>query len=75
MLWQKRAVAKAGHLSQRCSAGSTSSSQSRQRSDCFSCEVQPSAEALAKNIRPFGHTLAYLFSVLTESDLSFVLNA
>ena len=42
MLWQKRALAKAGHLSQRCSADSTSSSQSRQRSDCFSCEVQPS---------------------------------
>ena len=33
MLWQKRALAKAGHLSQRCSADSTSSSQSRQRSD------------------------------------------
>ena len=45
MLWQKRAVAKAGHLSQRCSADLTSSSQSRQRSDCFSCEVQPSAES------------------------------
>ena len=33
MLWQKRALAKAGHLSQRCSADSTSFSQSRQRSD------------------------------------------
>ena len=33
MLWQKRALAKAGHLSQRCLADSTSSSQSRQRSD------------------------------------------
>ena len=33
MLWQKRALAKAGHLSQRCSAGSTFFSQSRQRSD------------------------------------------
>ena len=33
MLWPKRAVAKAGHLGQMCSAGSTSSSQSRQRSD------------------------------------------
>ena len=44
MLWQKRALANAGHLSQRCSADSTSSSQSQQRSDCFSCEVQPSAE-------------------------------
>ena len=33
MLWQKCAIAKAGHLSQRCSADSTSSSQSRQRSD------------------------------------------
>ena len=33
MLWQKRALAKAGHLSQRCSADSTSSSQTRQRSD------------------------------------------
>ena len=33
MLWQKRALANAGHLSQRCSADSTSSSQSRQRSD------------------------------------------
>ena len=32
MLWQKRAVAKAGHLSKRCSADSTSSSQF-QRSD------------------------------------------
>ena len=42
MLWQKRAVAKARNLNQRCSAGSTSFSQSRL---CFSCEVQPSAEA------------------------------
>ena len=33
MSWQKRVVAKAGHLSQRCSADSTHSSQSRQRSD------------------------------------------
>ena len=33
MLWQKRALAKAGQLSQRCSADSTSSSQSRQRSE------------------------------------------
>ena len=33
MLWQKRALAKAGHLSQRCSADSTSFSQSRQRSE------------------------------------------
>ena len=33
MLWQKRALAKAGHLSQRCSADSTSFSQSRQRSN------------------------------------------
>ena len=33
MLWQKRAVAKAGHLSQRCSADSTFTSKSRQRSD------------------------------------------
>ena len=31
MLWQKRALAKAGQLSQRCSADSTSSSQSRQK--------------------------------------------
>ena len=45
MLWQKRALAKAEHLSQRCLADSTSFSQSRQRSDCFFCEVQPSAEA------------------------------
>ena len=44
MLWEKRALAKAGHLSQRCLADSTFSSQSRQKSDCFSCEVQPSAE-------------------------------
>ena len=29
MSWQKRAVAKAGHLNQKCSADSTSSSQSR----------------------------------------------
>ena len=28
-----------------------------------------------ENIRPFGHSLAYLFSVLTESELSVVLNA
>ena len=33
MLWQKRALAKARQLSQRCSADSTSSSQSRQRSE------------------------------------------
>ena len=33
MLWQKRALAKAGQVSQRCSADSTSSSQSRQRSE------------------------------------------
>ena len=33
MLWQKRAFAKAGQLSQRCSADSTSFSQSRQRSE------------------------------------------
>ena len=33
MLWQKRALAKAGQLSQRCSADSTFSSQSRQRSE------------------------------------------
>ena len=45
MLWQKRALTKAGHLSQRCSADSISSSQTRQRSDCFFCEVQPLAEA------------------------------
>ena len=32
-MWQKRALAKAGQLSQRCSADSTFSSQSRQRSD------------------------------------------
>ena len=44
-MWQKRALAKAGHLSQRCLADSTSSSRSRQRSDCFSCKVHPSAEA------------------------------
>ena len=45
MLWQKRALAKAGQLSQRCSADSTSSSQSRQRSEsAFSCEVQLLAE-------------------------------
>ena len=45
MLWQKRALAKAGQLNQRCSADSTSSSQSRLRSDCFSCEIQPAVEA------------------------------
>ena len=33
MLWQKRALAKSEQLSQRCSADSTFSSQSRQRSD------------------------------------------
>ena len=33
MLWQKRALAKAGQLSQRCSADSTSSSQRRERSE------------------------------------------
>ena len=33
MLWQKRALAKAGHLSQRFSADSNSSSQSRLRSE------------------------------------------
>ena len=40
-------VAEAGRLSQRCSAGLTFSSQSRQRSDSVFCEVQPSAEPWA----------------------------